>query len=192
MIFQEHLSDEGNRYCLTLPTFPGIKIRVQKWTLEEGAAPVQCQPCTGVVSHSEYFLRFKRRDHAGFVPQLNRVTVNHLLGEAFRFLIIVAHNRNAFGETAVGADEIGIIPAIGYAPVVECSRNKPALSAKVSACSARLRTASRSAPGGSDFASSRSRSAAQLSALQEALSVWNGIVSWGDPIAPHRAAPSFE
>jgi hypothetical protein len=40
------------------------------------------------------------------------VTVYHLLSEAFGFLIIVAHNRNALGETAVGADEIGVISAL--------------------------------------------------------------------------------
>jgi hypothetical protein len=41
------------------------------------------------------------------------VTVYHLLGDAFGFLVIVAHDRNSLSETAVGADEIGVISSQG-------------------------------------------------------------------------------
>ena len=72
---------------------------------------------------------------------------------------------------------------MGYAPVVECGRNKPSLSAKVSACSARLRTASRSEPRGSDFASSRSRPACSARRSSRGFVCMERDRFWGNRIA---------
>ena len=69
------------------------------------------------------------------------------LEKASGFLVIVAHDGNALRETAVGAGEIGVIA--GHHALALQARQGAAsrsLSAPVSACSARRRTASRAAP----------------------------------------------
>ena len=41
---------------------------------------------------------------------LYRVTVYHLFGQAFGFLVVAAHDINALRDMAVNADEIGVVP----------------------------------------------------------------------------------
>lgn len=53
--------------------------------------------------------RLEYRQFACFVPKLHRVAIHKLLGEADRFLIVIANDRDAAPKMAVVANYVSII-----------------------------------------------------------------------------------